>query len=177
MKVCRAIGIDAPQGAAVLDVDSRGAATFVAREELPKGKESRRFWTLIDIYEPMVVGVELVAYERDNKLRGGVYARLGFGPRMAGNLYLSGLVAGRLIECCDVRNVPVLLCCEKEARGALGARDDATVKQVLRLRVKGWPKDAARPGQRSSTVHERDGGLTALWAGLTWLDQQRRATG
>lgn len=154
----RVLGIDAPQGWAVLQIDG-GKPVYVDAGELDAADPPVALATILSVYNPDLVAIERVET---------VVPRDGFGPNMAGNLYRSGWTGGELRDRARTMGFNVVLVEAPEVRAAFGIRApkgkaDAMAAQVLRARCPSWPAPA-KPGQRSSTVHERDAALAGLFA-------------
>jgi hypothetical protein len=147
------IGVDAPQGWAVLNF-STGKPLYVASGKLELVDAPVEFDALLETYRP-----DLVAFERVEK----VYERDGFGPKMAGNLYRSGWIGGTLEGWSRAKGYRTTIVEAPDVRKSMGIRApkgkaDAAVYAVLRMRCPSWP------APRKSSVHARDAALAAIYA-------------
>lgn len=118
---------------------------------LTKGAEADHLARLIAEYHPDVVAIEAVAK---------VYARAGFGPRMAGYIALASDIQGALRDRCRSLGVPSEDVAGAVWRRALGCRTDKAIARVIPARILGWP---AR-----STKDKRDAAGAGLFVGLRW---------
>jgi len=144
------IGTDpgaAQTGFVVLDMS--GPPRLLAIGVLLSGAEADHLARLIAEHGPAVVAIEAVAK---------VYARAGFGPRMAGYLALASDVQGALRDRCRSLGVPSEDVAGAVWRRALGCRTDKAIARVIPARIAGWP---AR-----STKDKRDAAGAALFVGL-----------
>ncbi len=164
----RVLGIDAPQGWSVVDVNAARRGVYIASGELGDADPCGELEALLEAHGPALVAFEVVAeLEQNGEIRGTVYPRAGFGPSMATRLYLAGRRVGQLEERVRARGLRVVTALEREVRDYWihprpeKGRADAAVEAALRFLVPSWP------GPRKTTTHQRDGGLLAVYAGAT----------
>jgi len=152
------LGVDAPQGWALLDVPPIGQATLIALGCLDRGREPEELAEYVRKYQPVRVCVERPREvyiggrgDTDNKgQRRATTSSLIQTADLAGELVG---VAGMLIGRANVGRVDAA-----QVRRELGGRpmNDDGVKALVAILVKNWPA-------RSNT-HERDAAMAAIWA-------------
>lgn len=172
----RVLGIDPPLAWAVLDV-AAGKGTRLAHGTLDVALELSDLDAVVAEYQPALAGIELVREVYPRREKGGLSAAY------ATALYHTGVAAGEIRQRLKAAGLRVVT---EEAevvrknligsvRGGGEGVMDRAVLQALLLRVTGWPRPG-KPGERTSTNHERDAGLTALFVGLRELNDMLRAT-
>ncbi len=171
----RVIGIDPALAWAILDVT--GSKGFhVAHGTLDPAADLGDLAAIVVAYEPTLGGVEVVGRVVPHEQKGGLSAN-----HMT-HLYLSGVAAGEILRLLKTLLPRVERVTAEEVRKAIvgsvrgggeGAMDRA-IAQILPMRVAGWPV-AGKPGVRTSTNHERDAGMVALFVGLRALNPLVRA--
>lgn len=159
----RTIGVDIPQGWAVLDVRPVGQSDVIALGELEPGLEPQHFTTLLDKYK-----IERVAIETPlQPYAWGRGAKGGEGQKRAVliSLIACSHMAGRIEERSRIRGIAPIIVDADTVRRALGISGetetdrDRAVKACVKMRVRGWPKQ--------SNKDERDAACVAIYGGLT----------
>ena len=152
----KVLGIDpgGSTGWALLDTTDPTPARYLASGELDADDPPAHLARLLAEHRPELVAIEKV---------GSVYAKDGFGTRMAGNLYDAGWTGGRLYDRAAALGYHVVTVEAPDVRRAFQVRApkgkaNAMVECVLRLRVPSWP-----PPLKTNN-HERDAALAALFA-------------
>jgi hypothetical protein len=159
--VMRILGVDAPRGWAVLDVNVatwRGGAVAVGT--LDEGRESDELGSIIAKWKPERVVIETVLepYIGGRAAEGTPAARRAIGisfakvARLGGRLEERAIAAGLRTLVFDAAHVRR----ELGIRGKSETELDRNVKSFLMMMVRNWP---AR-----SNDHERDAAVACLWA-------------
>jgi len=171
----RVIGIDPALAWAILDVTG-GKGSRVAHGTLDPAEDLADLEAIVKAHGPALGGVEVVGRVYPRADKGGISANY------ATELYRSGMAAGEIRRLLKSMLPRVESVTAEEVRKAIigsvrgggdGAMDRA-IARVLPLRVTGWPA-AGKPGVRTSTNHERDAGMAALFVGLRALNPLARA--
>jgi Holliday junction resolvasome RuvABC endonuclease subunit len=156
----RILGIDPPNAWAILDVGR--VATRIAHGTLDPERDLTDLEKLITVeYCPDLMAIELVERVYPRRDKGGISAAY------ATELYRSGVAAGdirRLGKVLGLRVVEVTAEQWRKALCGVAQATDQQVAQMIRWRVIGWPAPG-KPGQRTSTEHERDAAGVAIFAG------------
>lgn len=171
----RVIGIDPALAWAILDV-AGGKGSRVAHGTLGPAADLADLAAIVKAYNPTLGGVEVVerVYPRADK--GGLSANY------ATELYRSGVAAGEILRLMKtllprvdkVTAEGVRKAIVGSVRGGGAGAMDRAIARILPMRVVGWPA-AGKPGVRTSTNHERDAGMVALFVGLRALNPLVRA--
>jgi Holliday junction resolvasome RuvABC endonuclease subunit len=157
----RILGIDPPNAWAILDVGR--VVTRIDHDTLDI-ERAMQVWDLeyiIGAHRPDLMALEIVERVYPRRDKGGISAAY------ATELYRSGVAAGAIRERARGAGLRVVEVTAEEWRRALCGVAQATdrqVAQMIRLRVAGWPAPG-KPGQRTSTEHERDAAAAALFVG------------
>jgi hypothetical protein len=157
----RVIGIDVPQGWAVVDVPLIGQTQGVAFGELEKGREVARFAELVAKYKPARVGIEtpMEAYVHGRGAKGNEGQRRSVVSSLIDCARLAGRIEDRALTCASI--VAVVVDAD-EVRRRLGIHGQTTtdrdrgVKMYVLGNVRGWPE--------RSNADERDAACVAIYA-------------
>lgn len=161
IRVLRVIGVDIPRGWAVVDVGNVGASSGVALGEFEPGLEVASFADVVARHKAAAVAIETPI----EPYIGGRGAKGNEGQRRAVvvSLMACARLGGRIEERASVIGLPCVVMDASESRRAFGIRgDDETgidrsVKAMVEMHVRGWPK--------RSNSHNRDAAIAALVAG------------
>lgn len=158
--VTRIIGIDPPLAWAILELrEGTSLYRHVAHGSLEWAMGDGALAEVVARFVPTLMGLELVDKVYPRREKGGISAAY------ATALYHSGVAAGALRVSAKGLGLRVVEVTAEQWRKALCGNAQATDKQVaqmVRLRVAGWPAPG-KPGERTSTEHERDAAGVAIF--------------